>query len=74
MPDRNTSSRSHDRGGSPSHNPAGSWSGTSLHDHYRAIGISAVAAAARWPDHVTETKANRDSHPDELPLRLRNLD
>ncbi|MBX3552075.1 MAG: hypothetical protein KIT85_18690 [Pseudolabrys sp.] len=76
MPDRNTSHHSHDHGRATGRTASDrGWAGTSLHDQYRAIGISAVAAAMRWPDPAPDTDQHgRDRRADELPLRLRDLD
>lgn len=73
MPDHNTSTRSRDHSADRTAAARG-WAGTSLHDQYRAIGISAVAAAVRWPDPAPDRHDSQDIRADELPLRLRDLD
>jgi len=75
MSDRNTSTRSEEHSLSTGPRHAGrNWSGTSLHDQYRAIGISAVAAAMRWPDPVPRKDRDTERNARELPPCLRDLD
>lgn len=79
MPDRNTSTHSHEHRRPDGHNPAGHrWPATSLYDQYRAVGIPAVAAAMRWPDPASgkelETDRNKRHSADDLPPCLRDFD